>query len=50
MWSAFIEHLKLPKIYIKSRLINCQLISSLSDYDCTNMISKLQSINSSDEL
>ena len=27
------EHLKLPEIKMQSRLINCQLIPGLSDYD-----------------
>ena len=33
MWSAFIMRLKLPEICMKSRLINCPLIPSLSGYD-----------------
>ena len=34
MRSAFFEHLKLPEIYMESRLLNCQLIPGLSDNDC----------------
>jgi len=38
MWSALIVSLKLPDINMYSRLINCQLISGLSGYDCTQVI------------
>ena len=30
MWSAFIVRLKLPEIYMSSRLINCESIPGLS--------------------
>jgi len=33
MWSASIMRIKLPEICMKSRLINCPSIPSLSGYD-----------------
>ena len=42
MWSAFFKHLKLAEIYLLSRLINCQLIPGLFDYDCMNNMEKIK--------